>query len=100
MTSIRFQPFHPGLDPATTVMIDGYAPGFRMISHWPGHGTPDALRHDLTTGSAFLYAEMCESRRTEPIGEFSVVTNNHYDTDGALSLFTCFGQRSRCPIET
>ena len=88
VTSPRFQSFHPSLDPATTVMIDGYAPGFRMISHWPGHGTPDALRHDLTTGSAFLYAEMSESRRRELIGEFSVITNNHYDTDGALSLFT------------
>lgn len=71
-----------------TVMVDGYAPGFRMISHWPGHGTPEALRHDLTTGSAFLYAGMSESRRRELMGEFSVVTNNHYDTDGALSLFT------------
>ena len=25
---------------------------------------------------------------TRYIGEFSVVTNNHYDADGALSLFT------------
>ena len=88
MTGIQFQAFQPDLDPATTIMIDGHAPGFRMISHWPGHGTPEALRHDLTTGSAFLYAEMSESRRRELIGDFSVITNNHYDTDGALSLFT------------
>lgn len=56
MTRIEFQPLHPGLDPATTVMIDGYDPRFRMISHWPGHRTSDALRHDLTTGSALLNA--------------------------------------------
>ena len=87
MTGLEFKAFHPGLDPATTVMIDGHAPGFRMISHWPGHGTPDALRHDLTTGSAFLFAEMSESRRRELIGDFSVVTNNHFETDGSLSLF-------------
>ena len=88
MAGIQFQPFHPDLDRATTVMIDGHAPGFRMISHWPGHGTPEPLRHDLTTGSAFLYAEMSASQRRELIGDFSLITNNHYDTDGALSLFT------------
>jgi hypothetical protein len=69
-------------------MIDGYAPGFRMISHWPGHSTPAPLRHDMTTGSALLYAQMSDAERKALIGEFSIVTNNHYDTDGALSLFT------------
>lgn len=88
MTNLRFESFHPGLDPATTVMIDGHAPGFRMISHWPDNATPAALRHDLTTGSAFLYGEMSNSARRDLIGDFSVITNNHYDTDGVLSLFT------------
>lgn len=88
MANLRFESFHPGLDPATTVMIDGHAPGFRMISHWPDNGTPAALRHDLTTGSAFLYGEMSDSARRELVGDFSVITNNHYDTDGVLSLFT------------
>ncbi len=87
MNRIEFRPFHPDLDPATTIMIDGYAPGFRMISHWPGHGTAEALRHDLTTGSALRYAEMGEAERKDVVGEFSSITNNHYDTDGALSLF-------------
>lgn len=40
MAQLRFEPFHPDLDPAMVVMIDGYAPGFRTISHWPGHSTP------------------------------------------------------------
>jgi hypothetical protein len=88
MRKLRFVPFAPDLDPARVVMIDGYAPGFRMISHWPGHGTAPPLRHDLTTGSAFLYSDMSEAARTRLVGEFSIVTNNHYDTDGALSLFT------------
>ncbi len=88
MSNLQFQSFHPDLDPTTTVMIDGYAPGFRMISHWPDNGTPEALRHDLTTGSAFLYQEMSDVVRRDLVGDFSVVTNNHYDTDGVLSLFT------------
>ncbi len=59
-----------------------------MISHWPDNGTPEALRHDLTTGSAFLYQEMSDAVRRDLVGDFSVITNNHYDTDGVLSLFT------------
>jgi len=88
MTNLQFQSFHPDLDPASTVMIDGHAPGFRMVSHWPENGTPNALKHDLTTGSAFLYREMSNSLRRDLLGDFSVITNNHYDTDGVLSLFT------------
>ena len=45
MSRLEFQSFRPDLDPATIIMIDGYAPGFRMISHWPGHGTAEQLRH-------------------------------------------------------
>ncbi len=88
MPRLVFQTFHPELDPATTVMIDGHAPGFRMISHWPGHRTPEPLRHDLTTGSCLMYAELSESERRDLMGEFSVVTNNHYDADGVLSLYS------------
>ena len=88
MSNLQFQSFHPGLDPETVVMIDGYAPGYRMISHWPGHSTPEVLRHDITTGSAFLYNALSNIERRELIGDFSIVTNNHYDTDGAMSLYT------------
>ncbi len=67
MNRIEFRTFHPDLDPATTIMIDGYAPGFRMISHWPGHGTAEALRHDLTTGSALREAQLAtRARRPHP----------------------------------
>lgn len=88
MKSVEFQSFHPSLDASKTVMIDGYAPGFRMISHWPGHATPEALRHDLTTGSCLKFVEMTQSAQRDLLGEFSVVTNNHYDGDGILSLYT------------
>jgi hypothetical protein len=83
-----FAPYSPDLDPGAVVMVDGWAPGFRMISHWPGNTTPQPLRHDVTTGSAFLFTDMSDAERAGTIGDFSIVTNNHYDTDGALSLFT------------
>ncbi|HBM89809.1 MAG TPA: hypothetical protein DD437_14790, partial [Rhodobiaceae bacterium] len=87
MSNLNFQPFHPGLDPAQTLMTDGYAEGYRTISHWPGHSTPEPLRHDLTTGSALILAGMTPTQRREVLGEFSIVTNNHIDADGVLSAF-------------
>lgn len=87
MSDQKFEPFHPELDPAETLMADGYADGYRTISHWPGHSTPEPLRHDLTTGSALLLAGMTPALRKELLGEFSIVSNNHIDADGVLSAF-------------
>jgi len=88
MSDIQFQSFHAGLDPEQTLMVDGYADGYRTISHWPGHSTPAPLRHDLTTGSALMLAGMTGAQRKELLGEYSVVTNNHIDVDGVLSAFS------------
>jgi len=87
MSDIQFQSFHAGLDPEQTLMVDGYTDGYRTISHWPGHSTPAPLRHDLTTGSALMLAEMTVAQRQELLGEYSIVTNNHIDADGVLSAF-------------
>ena len=69
------------------VYVDGTADGFRSLSHWPGNSTPAELKHDLSTGIALRWAGLSAARRDELLGPFGVVTNNHYDTDGALSLF-------------
>ena len=57
----RFQE-EPGTEPVLSV--DGYfgAPGLNL-SHWPGHETPLDLRHDLSTGSALLFARLDEAER-------------------------------------
>ncbi|MEX1369461.1 MAG: DUF6687 family protein [Nannocystaceae bacterium] len=85
--SLRFQMFGPGLDPSRTLCVDGRAFGLRSLSHWPGPPPPPPLAHDVTTGMALAYARCSEDQRRELLGEIDVVTNDHYDTDGALSLF-------------
>ncbi len=87
MSNPVFQPFHDGLDPKETLMVDGYTDGYRTLSHWPGHSTPGSLRHDLTTGSALILAGMAAGERKDLLGDYSVVTNNHIDADGVLSAF-------------
>lgn len=84
---MRFRMGAQGADPARTVFVDGSEAGFRTLSHWPGHTTPEPLRHDLSTGSALAWAAASPADRRAWIGDFDQVANNHYDTDGVLSAF-------------
>ncbi len=67
--------------------MDGTAPGFRSLSHWPGNATPAAVKHDLSTGIALNVARLSPEQRHALLGAFDEVANNHYDTDGALCAF-------------
>ncbi|MEM7157638.1 MAG: DUF924 family protein [Myxococcota bacterium] len=83
----EFRIHRPGLDPADTLCVDGFVVGLRCLSHWPGSNPPPALSHDLSTGMALRWARLSPAERTSALGPFSVVTNDHYDTDGALAAF-------------
>jgi len=70
------------------VAVDGTfdSPGLNL-SHWPGNRTPQELRHDLSTGSALLFARLAPERRAELARGCVALANNHYDTDGLCALF-------------
>jgi hypothetical protein len=77
--------------------VDGTEEGYRSLSHWPGHATPAALRHDLSTGIALAFARLSPAEQRAFVGEFEVVANNHYDTDGALSVFAMLRPEDALP---
>lgn len=77
--------------------MDGTEEGFRSLSHWPGHQTPAALRHDLSTGIALAFARLSPAEQRACLGPFDVVANNHYDTDGALSVFAMLRPEQALP---
>lgn len=81
------------LSPEETVCVDGTVQGLRCVSHWPGAVVPKELQHDLSTGMALSYARMSASERARVLGHFSIVTNDHYDTDGVLSAFSLIAPR-------
>ena len=74
-------------DPGRTLYVDGTEAGFRSLSHWPGNATPSALKRDLSTGIALAWAACSPAEREALTGPFEVVANNHYDTDGVLSVY-------------
>lgn len=71
------------------ILVDGFArvDNCLVLSHWPGNTTPEALRHELSTGSALAFAALDEAERKRLAGDARSIVNNHYDTDGVLSLF-------------
>jgi len=77
-----------GAEPARTVFVDGTVDGFRSLSHWPGNTTPGPFKRDLSTQICLAWASAPSGVQEELLGAFDEVANNHYDTDGVLSVFT------------
>jgi hypothetical protein len=66
------------------VVVDGSpAPGTVLcLSHWPGIGSPAPFAADLSAEMAFAYLDAFDLHPGA-----SVVSNNHFDQDGLVSVF-------------
>jgi len=85
MNALAYRHWSDDLNPDACVSVDGDAPGRLNLSHWPGNRTPARFRHDLSTGMCLQLAEAKD--RPELLRGINTVTNNHWDTDGACSVF-------------
>jgi hypothetical protein len=72
------------------VVVDGSgnAGTVLTLSHWPGMPTPEGTAADLSAQMVFRYVERGERRH----GDAEVVTNNHFDQDGLVSVVTLADQ--------
>ncbi len=83
---MRFEFYHAGLDDVPKLSVDGTVSNSIHFSHWQGNRTPTVVKADTSTEIALNLAgspDRCEL--TEGI---ELVTNNHFDTDGVLSVWT------------
>ena len=66
----------------TTICCDGRIPGVTLeLTHWNGNATPEKYYADTST-------EMALNLPTD-IYQDACILNNHFDTDGVLSVFAC-----------
>src|SRR5437667_1448958 len=65
--------------------VDGVVAGGLSRSHWAGNRTTAHLKADTSTEMALKLAR--DSGRASWLEGVSIVTNNHFDTDGLLSVF-------------
>ena len=83
---MRFQFYSEALDDVPKLSVDGTVPNSLHFSHWEGNATPAELKADTSTEIALnLVASPNRAALTKGI---DLVVNNHFDTDGALSVWT------------
>jgi hypothetical protein len=77
-----FAPYDLTVD-RPNVVVDGSANASTVLvlSHWPGASCPPDLRRDLSAQSAMAYLDHVSRH-----GDAEVVTNNHFDQDGLMSV--------------
>lgn len=90
---MRFEYYHGGLENVPKLSVDGTVANSIHFSHWEGNQTPVEVKADTSTEIALnLIASPNKERLTQGI---ELVTNNHFDTDGVLSVWTVLtGERA------
>lgn len=80
---LQFAPYHL-MDGAANVIVDGSATDNTVLtlSHWPHSVVPSGLEADLSAEIAFRYLS-----RADLYEPATVVSNNHFDQDGLVSVF-------------
>ncbi|MDT5157266.1 MAG: hypothetical protein QOH51_1623 [Acidobacteriota bacterium] len=90
---MRFEFYREGLAGVPKLSVDGTVGNALHLSHWEGNTTPVELRADTSTEIALNF--VASPRREELSRDIEVVTNNHFDTDGVLSVWTVLaGERA------
>ena len=90
---MRFEFYHSGLENVPKLAVDGTVGNSIHFSHWQGNETPAELKADTSTEITLnVVASPNRDALTEGI---ELVTNNHFDTDGVLSVWTMLhGERA------
>ena len=90
---MRFEYYHAGLEDVPKLSVDGLVPASLHFSHWQGNETPAPVKADSSTEIALNVVASPDAR--ELTGGLELVTNNHFDTDGVLSVWTMLtGERA------
>ncbi|HEU4768114.1 MAG TPA: DUF6687 family protein [Pyrinomonadaceae bacterium] len=90
---MRFEFYSEALADVPKLSVDGTVSNSIHFSHWEGNTTPAEVKADTSTEIALnLVASPNYSALTNNI---DLVTNNHFDTDGVLSVWTVLnGERA------
>lgn len=90
---MRFEFYSDALENVPKLSVDGTVDNAIHFSHWEGNATPSEVKADTSTEIALnLVASPNRAALTKGI---ELVTNNHFDTDGVLSVWTVLtGERA------
>jgi hypothetical protein len=90
---MKFEFYTEALDNVPKLSVDGTVDNSIHFSHWQGNQTPAELKADTSTEIALNLA--ASPNRAQLTNGIELVTNNHFDTDGVLSVWTVLnGERA------
>ena len=90
---MRFEYYDDSLKDVPKLSVDGIVPNSVHFSHWQGNETNDSIYADTSTEIALNL--VAAPNRDEMTKGIELVTNNHFDTDGVLSVWTVLnGERA------
>lgn len=90
---MRFQFYSDALNNVPKLSVDGTVPNSIHFSHWEGNTTPAEVRADTSTEIALNL--VASPNRAALTNNIDLVTNNHFDSDGVLSVWTVLnGERA------
>jgi len=90
---LRFEYYHDALANVPKLSVDGTVGNAVHFSHWKGNQTPASVKADTSTEIALNL--VAAPNREELTRGIDLVTNNHFDTDGVLSVWTVLtGERA------
>lgn len=89
---MRFEYYHAGLASLPKLSVDGTVENSVHFSHWRGNTTPAPVKADTSTEIALNLVGSADYR--ELTRGIELVTNNHFDTDGVLSVWTVLAGES------
>jgi hypothetical protein len=90
---MRFEFYSDTIADLPKLAVDGTVDNAIHFSHWKGNETPASVKADTSTEIALNLA--VAPNRDELTKGIDLVTNNHFDTDGVLSVWTMLnGERA------
>src|SRR5438128_5050400 len=90
---MRFEYYSEALAKVPKLSVDGTVDNAVHFSHWNGNRTPQSVKADTSTEIALNV--VAAPNRAELTQGIDLVTNNHFDTDGVLSVWTMLsGERA------
>jgi hypothetical protein len=90
---MRFEFYSEALDKTPKLSVDGTVSNSIHFSHWEGNATPPEVKADTSTEIALNL--VASPNRSVLTNDLELVTNNHFDTDGVLSVWTVLnGERA------
>src|SRR5438874_495584 len=82
---MRFEFYTDAIANLPKLSVDGTVDNAIHFSHWNGNQTPESVKADTSTETVLNV--VAAPNRNELTRSIDLVTNNHFDTDGVLSVW-------------